>query len=110
MIKLNQIEPFEIGFFKRISITVNPPLAQENTNTLIIETQCNITSNDNIKYVDVYENGVLFLAGVSCTGMSWNIGGGKLSITITDTESPISSNDKISIFVGTTQEDAAFTN
>lgn len=109
MIRLNQIEPFSIGSgekLKRLEVTVNPLMSQEGTNTLIVELTTNLNNTDAVKWLDIYENGVKFIEGVSCTSINYLVGGDKISITVTDTESQISNNDKISVFIVTSQENA----
>lgn len=116
-IKWNQIQslPTAAGTVKEISITVFPPLVQVGQTTLIVETVCNITSNNNISWLEVFENGIKLIPGVNCGGLSWDIGGGKLSITVNgldidNSTNTVEADDKISIFVYTTQADAAFSN
>lgn len=110
MIKLNQIEPFEIGGekIKRLQLTTPALLANVGTNNITWEYTCNIESNDKISWIEVFENGVPHIEGVTCTGISYGIGGGKLTITISETESLVEASDKITVRVFTTQENASW--
>lgn len=108
-IKLNQIEGINsIGIRqKRIERSRVALPAQVNSNTLIFEEQCNL-SQEEIDYIDVYENGVKFIEGVNCSGISYFAQGGKISVKVLDMVTPIGEDDIFTLYVFSVNPNASF--